>query len=165
MTEMERFRKLAKDQYDGEPWLDVTFIKTLQDVSAETAAAKVGTMNSIWQIVNHVIAWRETLLTRLGGEHIEAPADNFFAPLTDGSSAAWTETLARLELSQDRLLLFLDPRGRVNMDEFVNKGKYSRFELLSAVLQHDAYHLGQIVLLKKWIGTQSIPSRDARRSV
>lgn len=165
MTEIERFRKMAKDQYDGEPWLDVTYMKTLQDVTAETAAAKIGTMNSIWQIVNHIIAWRETLLSRLGGENVAAPGDNFFLPLVDVSSAAWTETLARLELSQDRLLLFLDPRGRVDMDEFVNKGKYSRFELLSAVLQHDAYHLGQIVLLKKWIGSQALPSRDARRTV
>lgn len=160
MTDLERFRKLAMDHFNGEPWIDVTLSKTLEDVSPETAAVKIGTMNSIWQIVNHVVAWRETLLARLSGQHIASPDHNFFLPITDASAPSWTETLARLELSQDRLLLFLDPRGRPDMDERLNKGNYSRFELLSALLQHDAYHLGQIVLLKKWIAGQNISSRD-----
>jgi uncharacterized damage-inducible protein DinB len=68
MNESERIIKLFKDLYEGHPWLDVTFMDTLKNMSAEDAAKKPKPgWNSIWEIVNHVISWRLAVLERIEG--------------------------------------------------------------------------------------------------
>ncbi len=150
-TEPGRFKKLFADHFDGDPWLEINMKQTLNDITEKEAAHQVGNLNSIWQIVNHVIAWRETLLKRIQNENVVTPQNNFIEPVLDVSAPAWAETLARLQLSQDRLLLYLSQQSRLSMDELLNGGSYSRWELIQGILQHDVYHLGQIVLIKKLI--------------
>jgi uncharacterized damage-inducible protein DinB len=147
-SDIEKFKKLFADHYSGDPWIEVNILQTLDSITAKEAAQKIGNLNSIWSIVNHMIGWRETLLKRISNEDIASPADNFFGPISDHSPLAWKETLARLASSQDALLFYLSAQNP-GMDEYPNKGSYSRFELLQGILQHDVYHLGQIVLIRK----------------
>lgn len=68
MENIKRIEKLLNDHFNGDPWIDMTIMGTLKTLSAEDAARKTEDMNSIWQIVNHMIAWREALLTRVKGQ-------------------------------------------------------------------------------------------------
>lgn len=152
MTERDRIKKLFRDLYSGDPWIDVTLDGTLQNIEAEKAAKKISAeRNSIWQIVNHLISWRQNVLRRLEGEEIITPQNNYFEPVNDTSEEAWHSTLAKLEDTQRQWVSFLE-----NFDE----GRFSRvyadshttyYELIHGILQHDAYHLGQIVLLSKML--------------
>jgi uncharacterized damage-inducible protein DinB len=150
-TEAGRFKKLLADHFDGDPWLEINMKQTLSGITEKEAAHRVGNLNSIWQIVNHVIAWRETLLKRIQNENVVTPQNNFIEPVLDISAPAWAETLARLQLSQDRLLFYLSQESQLSLDELPNDQSYSRWELIQGILQHDVYHLGQIVLIKKLI--------------
>jgi uncharacterized damage-inducible protein DinB len=155
-NDLDRFKKLFVDHYSGDPWIEVNFLQTLQTLNAKEAARTVGNLNSIWAIVNHVIAWRETLLKRISNENIPSPGDNFFGPIDDLSPLAWEETLARLQSSQDALLFYFSSQNP-DMNEHPNRGGYSRFELIQGILQHDVYHLGQIVLIKKLLQQGKTP--------
>ncbi len=151
MKELQRIRQLIEDHYNGNPWLDVTITHTLSRISAGQAAAKTGDHNSIWQIVNHMIAWRLANLERMQGKKSPAPENNFIEPVSDTSAKAWQQTLQKFETSQKQLLQFLDSADGDWFDNIYIPNGHSYYEHLQGILQHDAYHLGQIVLLAKLV--------------
>ena len=78
LKETTRLEKLFEDLYDGDPWLDVTLVGTLSKINAQQAAQKPNDdWNSIWEITNHLISWRENVLQRVNGKTIKTLADNY----------------------------------------------------------------------------------------
>ncbi|MES2891894.1 MAG: DinB family protein [Bacteroidota bacterium] len=150
MKETTRIKELVDDLYDGHPWLDVTILNTLRPLSATQAAKKIqGNGNSIWEILNHLVAWRFAVLERVKGNTLNSPADNFFHPITDSSDKAWQETLAKLEASQEAWRNFLDNFNEADFEATYPSNNLSYYKHIHGIIQHDAYHLGQIVLLAK----------------
>jgi len=148
-AELLRIKKLFNDHFNGDPWIDVNITGALKKISASKASKKSGELNSIWQIINHIIAWRETLLKRLKEEKISVPDDNFMEEITDTSNEAWKKTLKRFETSQKKLNAFLDSSNEEILFKISPSSGYSYYELLMSILIHDTYHLGQIVMLMK----------------
>ena len=150
MKETARIKKLIEDLYDGQPWLDVTILNTLRPLSAIQAATKVSEKwNSIWQIVNHLVQWRFAVLERVKGNRSDSPADNYFWPITDTSENAWKKTLEKLEASQQAWRDFMDSFDEADFERTYGSNNMSYYEHIHGIIQHDAYHLGQIVLLAK----------------
>ncbi|RYY68008.1 MAG: DinB family protein [Chitinophagaceae bacterium] len=147
MNENNRLKKLLADHFDGEPWIEVQILASLQGLTARDAAKNIQGLNSIWQIVHHMRCWRETLLRRLQGEQIPSPDNNYFEAIPVVSEKHWMEALEKLTRSQQALLHYLSTD--IDMDEKPPGSVYSRYELLQGVLQHDAYHLGQVILIRK----------------
>lgn len=148
MNEKARLKKLLTDHYDGLPWIDISILGTLKKIPAARAAQQVGSSNSVWQIVLHMIAWREQLVHKLKGEPMTVSDSNFIETISDTSRKAWVMTLDRLAASQELVLKTL---ASVDISKKKKGNMYSNYEYVQAVLQHDAYHLGQIVLLDKLI--------------
>ncbi|MEO8151044.1 MAG: DinB family protein [Bacteroidia bacterium] len=152
MKETERISKLMGDSYNGNPWIEVTLLGTLKTISAKQAAKKIAPhWNSIWEIVNHIISWRLNLLQRVQGKVINTPADNYFTAITDTSEIAWQDTLKRLEDSQQQWISFLEEFNEEEFEKVYPKNNLTYYEHIHAIISHDAYHLGQIVLLAKGI--------------
>ena len=150
MKETNRIKKLVDDLYDGQPWLDVTILNTLRPLSATQAAKKVSEKwNTIWEIVNHLVEWRFAVLERVKGNTSDSPDDNYFRPITDPSENAWKQTLSKLEASQEAWRNFLDNFNEADFERTYPSNSMSYYEHIHGIIQHDAYHLGQIVLLAK----------------
>ena len=150
MKESIRISKLFSDLYNGSPWIDVTLLATLKNISAEKARAKISPeRNSIWQILNHIISWRNTVLKRVQGEVITSPADNYFKPVADTSEKAWQQALNDLEETELRWIDFLNKFDESQFERMYSNNKLTFYEHIQGILQHDAYHLGQIVILSK----------------
>ena len=150
MKETVRIKKLFADLYNGSPWLDVTLDASFKKLSAQQAVKKIfPNWNSAWQIINHLISWREAVLLRVQGQVIESPADNYFKEITDQSDAAWQLTLQRLEDSQKNWLAFFDSLDEADLEKIYPGNNATFYENIHGILQHDAYHLGQVVLLSK----------------
>lgn len=150
MKETQRISKLFEDLYDGSPWIDVTLLGTLKNISAEKAAAKIAPdRNSIWQILNHIVSWRDNVLKRVQGEVIISPADNYFTPVADTSEKAWQQALKQLEDTELRWIDFLKKFDESQFERIYPVNEMTFYEHIQGILQHDAYHLGQIVLLSK----------------
>lgn len=150
MNEYKTIEKLIADHYNGTPWIEVNLLQTLQEINAETAAKKINNLNTIWQIVYHLICWRETLIKRLNDENVPSPENNFIEPVKDTSAKAWNAILKRLQQSQNEIIKYLR-HLKDKPDEIMLQGKFTRYELLQGILQHDVYHLGQIVIINKMI--------------
>jgi hypothetical protein len=113
--------------------------KSIDGLTPEQAAwTPAPGRHSIWQIVLHMIFWRNNELRRFSGgpaPSAEEVAAHNFPVVTDVSAAAWNETRARFRESQDRLAAaFADPTKDL--------------ERAKHLIPHDAYHFGQINYLR-----------------
>ncbi len=152
MKETKRITKLFEDLYNGRPWIDVTIMDTLKNISAEQAAKKVTPeRNSIWQIVNHMIAWRENVLLRVQGNEVAAPNNNYFIALRNTTDTEWQKAIQRFANSQDQWIRFLENFDEAQFENIYSSNKMTYYEHIHGIVQHDAYHLGQIVLLSKLV--------------
>jgi uncharacterized damage-inducible protein DinB len=150
MTEAERLESLFKKLYNGLPWIEVNIIDVLNKLSADKAQARVlDNCNTIWEITNHLISWRVNVLQRVEGKIIPTPANNYIQKVLDISEEAWRNTLNRLRESQEAWLQFLNTLDEKNLENIYPVNKMTYYEHIQGIIQHDAYHLGQIVLLAK----------------
>lgn len=146
---INHFIKLLGDHYNGDPWIDNTITGELKSLTAEQAAKKFGGLNSIWQITCHMISWRNALIARVMDTPHAHPDNNFIEEISDISENAWKEALIKFEKSQADILAFLKKQDDELLEKVSPSSGYSYFELVNAILIHDSYHLGQIVLIKK----------------
>jgi hypothetical protein len=121
--------------------------KSIDGLSPQQAAWKPAAgRHSIWQIVHHMLFWREDALARLTGKGAPSEDDvarlNFLEP-ADLTDAAWNATRDRLRRSQEAVAAALaDPSKSI--------------ERLQYLLPHDSYHIGQINLLRALQGLKPI---------
>ena len=152
MTEIQRISKLFQDLYNGSPWLEVNLADTLKKITAEEAAKKIfPNWNSVWEITNHIISWRLNVLQRVQGQALVTPEDNYIVAIADTSTRAWNQTLMNLEDSQQKWLLLLTCFSEADLEKKYAANDMSFYEHILGILQHDAYHLGQMVIMAKAI--------------
>lgn len=150
MTESKRISNLYQSIYNGNPWLEVNLTDTLDEVTAAQAYTKVNpNLNTIWEIVNHLIQWRRNILKRLQGEVITTPDHNYFVPVLDSSEAAWEQSLQSLAKSQESWNDFFIDFNDEDLQKIYAANNHTFYEHIHGIIQHDVYHLGQIVILKK----------------
>lgn len=152
MNEIKRLQSLFEKLYNGDPWIDISILPVLEELDADTASARpVKNCNSIWEIVNHLVSWRKNVVKRLKGEAIRTPSHNYFKKINTPSEKAWRQTLQQLDASQKEWLQLLK---KIKVSDFGKQyagNNMTYYEHIQGILQHDAYHLGQIVLLLKMI--------------
>jgi hypothetical protein len=104
------------------------------------------TQNSIWQIVEHLIASKEWQIEML--EHGQAASPVWIEP--SGDEAAWQAALARLHEVHHRLKLALEQVVGADLLKVPVSGEgRTLLELiLSSGPAHEAHHSGQIDYLK-----------------
>jgi uncharacterized damage-inducible protein DinB len=148
MKEAQRISNLFEALYNGEPWIDVNILSTIKHLPAKQAAKKNPPLkNSIWAIVNHIIDWRLNVLKRIQSQTIKTPDHNYFVDIKDTTEKAWQTTLKALEDSQQNWLAFLKNYNSNDFEKIYTNNNLSYYEHIHGILQHDAYHLGQVVLL------------------
>jgi len=151
MKETKRIIGLFEDLYEGDPWIDVNITGTLKNISAQQAATRVlDRSNTIWEIVNHLISWRLNVLKRIQGKVIKTPENNYFETVTDTSEAAWAKTLKKFDDSQKQWISCLEDLRSKYFSTVYPTNQMTYYEHIHGILQHDAYHLGQISLLVKY---------------
>ena len=150
MKESQRIINLFEKGYDGSPWIDVNLVDTLHSVSAEVVLKRLSpSSNSIWEITNHIISWRKNVLQRVQGNQLKTPSHNYFITVKKGTAAEWKKTLQELEASQQEWIQFLKKLKEPALEEIYSPNEMSYYEHIHGILQHDVYHLGQIVMLAK----------------
>jgi len=143
MTDRELLISMWDEMWKSYTWVPA-WSKSFADLTPQQAAWKpAADRNSIWQHLNHICFWREVTIRRLQNEapdDAEVAKRNFETP-ADVSPAAWQATQQRLMKSYE-----LIRNALANEKVPVEKVKY--------LLPHDAYHLGQVMLLR---GLQGLP--------
>jgi uncharacterized damage-inducible protein DinB len=150
MAEVQRIALLLKEGYDGRPWYGTALRKLLADVTAERAAVRpFAGAHSIWQEALHAIAWRKVACRLLRGETVGKLTDeeNWPEPPA-GDAVAWQQTLAEMAQTQQELEAALERLTDDRLDEKAPGTSFSFYVLLHGIIHHDAYHAGQIAMLR-----------------
>lgn len=151
-TEGMRINSLFEDMYDGEPWFGLSIVPSLSGLTADQAAVRpFDNCNTIWEIINHMILWRENVLMRLDDLVLVTPENNYFQKVGDTSAENWIATLKALERSQQEWKSYLEQVSEEDFEKVYEPNQMNYYKHIHGILQHDAYHLGQIVLLLKFV--------------
>jgi len=150
MKEVERIVDQLQRSFDGDAWHGPALLSILREVNAKQAATKpIAQAHSIWEIVLHIITWKNVVRRRLAGEAIEPTPAEDWPRIERVDDAAWKETCAALKSAHQQLLQAVS-RLRDDQLEGIAAGKsYTVYVMLHGVIQHDLYHAGQMALLKK----------------
>jgi uncharacterized damage-inducible protein DinB len=148
-----------QEGYSGEPWHGFSTMQILQGVTARQAfALPPGEGHSIAEIVLHLVSWQNEVRRRLQGQWPELPAEGDWPTSDQQSEDGWQRCLERLRASMERLLEelgrlsaeALDKRVGDKTDRFLGSGMSMR-AMAYGVVSHNAYHSGQIAVLKKQV--------------
>jgi uncharacterized damage-inducible protein DinB len=128
----------------------------LRDVDAGQAARRpVGGGHSIWEIVLHLTAWQREVARRLEGEPPGLPAEGDWPPAPEPTPAAWRQAVESLAGATQALALAAGRLDATQRDRRVGESDrplgtgVTIGEMLVGILQHNAYHSGQVALLKR----------------
>ena len=157
MSQVECLADQLERAFRGGAWHGPAVAETLAGVDESAAAARpIAGAHSIWEIVHHLTVWNDVPRRRLDGERLQnLPPERDWPPVADTSAGAWRAALAALEEAHaalhERVLDLTDGQ----LDDPVTGSDSTVRGTLFGVLQHNAYHAGQITTLHKASGGAS----------
>lgn len=147
--EINRIVKQFEALQHGDCWIGTNFKEVLHGVDAAMAADTIAKdTNSIWQLTAHIIYWRSTVVNRLSGSDNPPPFKDFLLPAVL-NDASWKQTLQDFEAAYHSLRAAILKMKDEQLDKPSPKEGQTIYQLILGCLQHDAYHLGQMMLIKK----------------
>lgn len=147
---------------DNESWF-VPLSIALDDLTPEQAASKEpSTINSIWQIVNHLNFWNQRWLQRFQETWIPGePVDNnstFDLSKHNITLTDWHEAVTKLNsvLSEWHRAISecSDSKLETSIDNYEFDAPW--WAAISNLVTHNTYHIGQIVQIRKLHGTWNL---------
>lgn len=152
MTELQRIVDQLNRAYYREAWHGPTITEVLEGITPEQAAARpIGQAHSIWEIVLHMTAWKEAVRKRALGQIIDLSPTEDWPAVVETGKAAWLATLDNLKTAHEALVTAVEGLTEQQFLEIPSGRKTNAYFQVSGILQHDAYHAGQIVMLKKML--------------
>ncbi len=151
MKQVSEITNQFETTYEGKPWYGSSITKILSDVTEKVALWKpTENAHSIAQLVWHMTYWRQALIKKLEAD-LEYKAsmeseDNWSSP-EKIRSVGWNTILEQFHESQQKLVDLLKKQD----DSLLEKTYYKEVtyrEIITGILQHDIYHLGQIAYVK-----------------
>jgi len=139
--------------YDENGWF-VALTNALEGLTAEQAAWKPANVdNSIWENINHLIFWNERWLRRYRGE-LNKPEDVENKGTFHSGETDWQATREKLKAVMDEWREKLSAIDDEKLQSPVNAEYQAPWSSpLAHQNIHNAYHVGQIVLLRKLQGS------------
>jgi uncharacterized damage-inducible protein DinB len=160
----DHLRAVLRRSFDGRAWHGPALAEALAGVDARAALARpVADAHTIWELTHHIAAWAREVARRLDTGEAAMPADGDWPdPVTetdpDRLDAAWSAMRRRLDDARDELLAALGRLPAERLDERVSDlsdpalgGRVTYAQMLIGLAEHNAYHGGQIVLLRRLI--------------
>lgn len=155
-TEISRLIDQFERAVDGDAWHGEPVMTLLERVPFEVADAKpAGGAHAIRAIVRHMAAWTSEVRRRMNGEAASTPPGGDWPRAKGRDAAAWRAEVESLMAAHQALLGDLRALPESALFEPINDPRYAsgkgvtRYVLLHGLVQHHAYHAGQIALLSK----------------
>ncbi len=152
-NEINRILKLFADLQHGDCWIGNNFKETLHGIDDVMALQSVSEdTNSIWRLVAHITYWRTRVVNRLTGTDNPPPFQDFLLP-DHPNKENWKQALLDFEAAYHLLRNAIQHFPEDHLEKPSPRERQTFYELIMGCLQHDAYHLGQMMLLKKSVQT------------
>ena len=149
--------ELLRRAYDGDAWYGASVRAALDGVDARMATTRhLPGAHTICEIVLHLTAWTREVTRRLRTGVARDPEEGDWPAGGVANDAEWAAIVAALDAANAALLEAIGEldEGQLHQrigdvrDRALGSG-VSRYVTLHGLIQHDAYHGGQISLLKR----------------
>ena len=149
MNWIQHFTKELLKGHESEPWHGPSTKSLLDGLTHKEAAAYVvSNSHSIWEIVLHMDAWQREVTRRLNSGFVpEIPEEGDWRAVLEVSATAWQQAQNDLDSSLHELVRKLNKTAESSTTE----PDITPAAMLSGILQHNAYHSGQIAMARKVI--------------
>ena len=142
MTEAARIAEDLRRAWDGNPWHGSSVAAILEGGTPQQAAARpIPNAHTIWELALHMAAWAGEVTSRLGGSPPGEPAGGDWPAMPERTDES-TWIAARLRLAEAHAELTGTVAARESLSDL-------EAHTVNGLLQHDAYHAGQMSLLRK----------------
>ncbi len=150
--EISRIADQLRRVCDGPSWLGPSLKELLSGIDQPRAQHRpIATAHTIWELILHIAAWMRIARERLSATKTrDHSAEENWPAQTPTIAGAWTDALETLnrELDQLEQAILAFPPERLNHTAPASEPQ-TFYILLHGVVQHIAYHAGQIAILKK----------------
>ena len=153
--ELLRIIDLLNTTYEGEEaWHGPSLVEVMRDVTPDIAGLRIApNTHSIAELLFHMTSWRIFCVKKMQGDEqfdILTPGKNFGQLPDKIDDFEWEALQMELSLSQEELINELDKRDDDEfLEEIVPGRSYVYYDLLHGIINHDSYHAGQVMILKK----------------
>ena len=146
--EIREIIKTLQDIYSGDPWYGPNIRTVIEDIPESELFIRHGCSHSIFELLFHIIAWRLFVIRRLKGEPEEGKIDlENWIDIAHLTNPDLKKIIEKLDEIQEELLLLLESINDSKLSMVVEEKNYTFRKMLTGLMHHDLYHLGQISLL------------------
>lgn len=136
--------------YFGGNWTSVNMKESLADVDWQQATTPVYSFNTIATLVYHTNYYVSAVLKVLQGEPLNANDKYSFDHPPILSQGDWERLLAKAWDDAESFAILVEQLPETKLWETFIEEKYGNYyRNINGIIEHNHYHLGQIVLLKK----------------
>jgi len=149
--ELSRIADQAKRMFHGQAWHGPSVQESLVGVDAEIAFDHpIPGAYSIWELILHLASTQAALLRRILGESIAVQDGELLHPAPETpSEEEWAAVLALLGKQEEDLQQAIADFPEERLHAPLTPGGTSAYNNFQGHVQHNAYHVGQIKLLKR----------------
>ena len=150
MSQIEFVVDQLKRAFDGEPWHGPALMEILDGIDAKTAAARpISTAHSIWELALHVAGWEKVAIRRIRGVAATLTDEENFGHIERIGEQEWQQAVETLRQNHTELVNAVSRLSDSQLNDRVPGKSYNLLFMLLGVVQHAAYHGGQVALLKR----------------
>ncbi|MFY8021411.1 MAG: DUF1572 domain-containing protein [Bacteroidia bacterium] len=152
MNTFQHLAKQFKEVYFGGNWTCVNLKDSISDLSIEEANQKVADFNTIFCLCYHIHYYVKVQMAYLNGIPVHASDEMSFKHPEINDEQSWKSFKEEVfkEAADYIACLAAIEESKVNLS-FIAEQYGTYFRNINGLIEHTHYHLGQIVLLKKWI--------------
>lgn len=153
MKQSEQIANRFREVILNGTWIaNTNFKDQLTGVHWELATAKIGDLNTIAALTSHIHYYIAGLVKVLEGGPLDI-RDKYsydFPPIT--SQMEWEQILTRFWEDAERFAYLVAQFSDDKLQEPFVDEKYGTYQRnIEGMIEHSYYHLGQVVLIKKWL--------------
>ena len=148
---IERLRDQLRLSFEGDAWHGPSVEEALRGVTPAIAAARpIADVHTIWELVLHLAGTYDVVLRRMRGDSRPLTREEDWPASPDPTEENWRRDCDRLRSvnRQMRDAVAAFPEDRLDL-RLIDEAPYSAFTQFIGITQHDLYHAGQIVILKR----------------
>jgi hypothetical protein len=151
MNSKEEIASRFKEIIFNGTWVANTNYKhQLADLDWETATKKIGSLNTIAVLAQHIDYYINGINNVFRGGTLDIRDKYSFDFPTIQSQNDWEAFLSRFWKDSAEFALFIEQMPDGKLDSVFIDAKYGTYRRnIDAMIEHSYYHLGQIVLIKK----------------
>ena len=152
-AELSRLDDQLARALEGEAWHGPSVLEALEGVSAQQAVEHpIAGAHSIWELVLHLCGTYDLVLRRLGGDGRQMTESEDWPSVPLPSEEIWSDCIRELKRLNEELRQAVVNFPAERLDQpLVPEAPYTAYTQFIGVTQHNLYHAGQIVLLKKFL--------------